>query len=94
MAADIYYIDIQLRKTVSALFFACGEQLEEVINIWLFIHLYRFHILTPMYVGLTNTINSLYCVKKMVFDRDNITTLEVLRMALMNNWGEKYAMQV
>ena len=43
-----------------------------------------------MYVGLTNTINSLYCVKKMVFDRNNVTTLEVLRMALMNNWGEKY----
>ena len=47
-----------------------------------------------MYVGLTNTINSLYCVKKMVFDRNNVTTLEVLRMALMNNWGEKYAIVV
>ena len=30
--------------------------------------LFRFHILTPMYVGFTNTVNSLYNVKKIVYD--------------------------
>ena len=49
----------------------------------------RFHILTPMYVGFTNTVNSLYNVKKMVYDDNCVTTLETLRMALINNWGEK-----
>ena len=49
----------------------------------------RFHILTPMYVGFTNTVNSLYNVKKMVYDENSVTTLETLRMALINNWGQK-----
>ena len=29
----------------------------------------RFHILTPMYVGFTNAVNSLYNVKKIVYVR-------------------------
>ncbi len=41
-----------------------------------------------MYVGFANAINSLYNVKKMVYDENDVTTLEVLRMALINNWGE------
>ena len=42
-----------------------------------------------MYTGFTNTVNSLYNVKKMVFTENNVATMEMLRMALMNNWGEK-----
>ena len=54
-----------------------------------YVHCFRFHILTPMYTGFTNTVNSLYNVKKMVFTENNVATLEMLKMALMNNWGEK-----
>ena len=49
----------------------------------------RFHILTPMYTGFANTVNSLYNVKKMIFNDSDIATMEMLRMALINNWGEK-----
>lgn len=43
-----------------------------------------------MYNGFVNTVNSLYNVKKMVFSEGgNVATMEMLRMALMNNWGEK-----
>lgn len=52
--------------------------------------LYRFHIMAPMYVGFANTVNSLYNVKKMVFDDvNNVATLETLTMALINNWGHR-----
>ena len=50
---------------------------------------FRFRIMTPMFIGFANTVNSLYNVKKMVYDANNVTTLETLRMALINNWGEK-----
>ena len=49
----------------------------------------RFHIISPMFVGFANTVNSLYNVKKMVYDENNTVSLEALRMALFNNWGEK-----
>lgn len=42
-----------------------------------------------MYVGFTNTVNSLYNVKEMVFGVDDVTTMEQLRMALFTNWGEQ-----
>ena len=42
-----------------------------------------------MYVGFANTVNSLYNIKSMVYDQNNIVSLETLRMALLNNWGEK-----
>ena len=42
-----------------------------------------------MYVGFANTVNSLYNVKRMIFDHNDVTTLEFLKMALINNWGEK-----
>lgn len=42
-----------------------------------------------MFVGFANTVNSLYNVKKMVFDVNKVATLEMLRMALINNWGEE-----
>lgn len=43
-----------------------------------------------MFVGFANTVNSLYNIKKMVYDENDVATLETLRMALINNWGEKY----
>ncbi len=45
--------------------------------------------MTPMLIGFANTINSLYNIKKMVFNENDVATLETLRMALINNWGEK-----
>lgn len=46
--------------------------------------------MVPMYVGFANAVNSLYNVKKMVFDEvDNVATLETLTMALINNWGHR-----
>ena len=50
---------------------------------------FRFRILTPMLVGFSNTVNSLYNVKQMVYSKYPVATLSTLRMALMNNWGEK-----
>lgn len=62
---------------------------ENVSIIIVIIIVHRFHTLTPMYAGFANTVNSLYNVKKMVYDENNVSTLEMLRMALINNWGEK-----
>lgn len=42
-----------------------------------------------MFTGFANTVNSLYNVKKMIFDDNSVATMEMLRMALINNWGEK-----
>ena len=42
-----------------------------------------------MFVGFANTVNSLYNVKKMVYSENDVTTLANLKMALINNWGEK-----
>ncbi|KAL5516876.1 hypothetical protein EMCRGX_G002310 [Ephydatia muelleri] len=47
----------------------------------------RFHTLTPMYVGFTNTVNSLYNVQEMVYGPNRTTSLKSFRMALINNWG-------
>ena len=41
-----------------------------------------------MYVGFTNTVNSLYNVKKIVYDENDVASLTILKMALINNWGE------
>ncbi|HHL31443.1 MAG TPA: Dyp-type peroxidase [Oceanospirillales bacterium] len=49
----------------------------------------KYHIVAPMMCGITDTINALYSIKKMVFDKDNaVTTLTELLQALWNNWGE------
>lgn len=56
--------------------------------IFIFAH-FRFHIITPMFTGFANVVNCLYNVKQMVYSESTVTTLEVLRMALINNWGEK-----
>lgn len=48
-----------------------------------------YHIVAPMMCGITDTINSLYSIKKLVFDSETaITDLPELLMALWNNWGE------
>ncbi|WP_144394673.1 Dyp-type peroxidase [Pleionea sediminis] len=49
----------------------------------------EIHIVAPMMCGITNAINSLYAIKKMVFDKESaVTTLPELLQALWNNWGE------
>lgn len=49
----------------------------------------EYHIVAPMMCGITNTINSLYAINKMVYDPQTaVTTLPTLLQALWNNWGE------
>ncbi|MBI5938031.1 MAG: Dyp-type peroxidase [Betaproteobacteria bacterium] len=49
----------------------------------------EYHIVAPMMCGITNAINALYAIKKMVYDPETaVTTLPVLLQALWNNWGE------
>jgi len=49
----------------------------------------EYHIVAPMMCGITNAINSLYAIKKLVYDPATAsTTLEELLQALWNNWGE------
>ncbi|WP_051227503.1 Dyp-type peroxidase [Oceanospirillum beijerinckii] len=49
----------------------------------------EYHIVAPMMCGITDTINALYAIKKMVFDQETaVTTLPELLQALWNNWGE------
>lgn len=48
----------------------------------------RFHMVAPLCVGVSNTIDSLYAIKKLVFDRESaITTLPELLDCLINDWG-------
>jgi pyruvate-formate lyase len=48
----------------------------------------RFHMIAPLCVGVSNTIDSLYAIKKLVFDRETaITTLPELVDCLINDWG-------
>ena len=49
----------------------------------------QYHIVAPMMCGITNAINSLYVIKKLVFEQKTaITTLPELLQALWNNWGQ------
>ncbi len=49
----------------------------------------KYHIAAPMMCGITNTINALYGIKKMVYDEESATTtLPELLQALWNDWGE------
>lgn len=49
----------------------------------------EYHIVAPMMCGITNAINSLYVIKKLVFEQKTaITTLPELLQALWNDWGE------
>jgi len=48
------------------------------------------HIITPMLVGLSNFIDSLFAIKVMVYDSKlKVTTLVELTQALISNWGER-----
>lgn len=48
----------------------------------------RFHIIAPLCVGMSNTIDSLYAIKKLVYDTETaVTTLPMLVNCLINDWG-------
>tara|TARA_R110000868_G_scaffold266583_1_gene525806 strand:+ start:15571 stop:19110 length:3540 start_codon:yes stop_codon:yes gene_type:complete len=48
----------------------------------------KYHILAPMMIGLSNTIDSLYAIKRLVFDADTcVTTLGELVECLICDWG-------
>lgn len=48
----------------------------------------RFHMIAPLCVGVSNTIDSLYAIKKLVYDRETaIATLPELVDCLINDWG-------
>lgn len=50
----------------------------------------RFHMIAPLCVGVSNTIDSLYAIKKMVFDRASaVTTLPELVDCLIMDWGHQ-----
>lgn len=49
----------------------------------------EYRIVAPMMCGITNTINAMYAIKKMVFDKETaVTTLPELLSALWNDWGQ------
>ncbi|TXT39726.1 MAG: hypothetical protein FD135_1968 [Comamonadaceae bacterium] len=49
----------------------------------------QYHIVAPMMCGITNAINALYAIDKLVYDPATaVTTLPELLQALWNNWGE------
>jgi Dyp-type peroxidase family len=48
----------------------------------------RFHIMAPLCVGVSNTIDSLFAIQKLVYDPDTaVTTLADLADCLINDWG-------
>jgi pyruvate-formate lyase len=48
----------------------------------------RFHIIAPLCVSVSNTIDSLYAIQKLVFDPASaLTTLPELVDCLINDWG-------
>ena len=49
----------------------------------------KYHIVAPMMCGITNTINALYAIKKMVYDESAVTTLPELLKCLMCDWGKE-----
>ncbi|MGH1434932.1 MAG: Dyp-type peroxidase [Lewinella sp.] len=51
----------------------------------------KYHIIAPMFVGMATTIDSLYAIKKLVFDDTAVCTLPELLDCLSNDWG--YGMQ-
>lgn len=48
----------------------------------------KYHIVAPMMCGITNTINALFTIKKLVYSDSAITTLPELLQCLMCNWGK------
>ena len=48
----------------------------------------RYHLFSPLIVGVSNAADSLYAIEERVFRRGDFT-LEELRAALASNWGQK-----
>eukprot|EP00250_Pteridium_aquilinum_P022195 c25321_g3_i1 orf=899-4873(+) len=52
----------------------------------------RYNVLAPCFTALPNTINSLYAINQLVFNKDSaMTSLPELVQCLISNWG--YSMQ-
>ena len=51
----------------------------------------KYHTIAPMFVGMSLTIDSLYAIKKLVYDDTAICTLPEMLDCLRNDWG--YDMQ-
>jgi Dyp-type peroxidase family len=51
----------------------------------------KYHTIAPMFVGMALTIDSLYAIKKLVYDESAICTLPEMLDCLQNDWG--YDMQ-
>ncbi|MEM7156331.1 MAG: Dyp-type peroxidase [Myxococcota bacterium] len=50
----------------------------------------RYNVYAPCWIGLSTTINSLWNIKRMVFDEDSmVTSLAELLECLMCDWGNK-----
>lgn len=47
----------------------------------------KFHIIAPMFVGMATTIDSLYAIKKLVFDESAVCSLPQMLNCLRNDWG-------
>ncbi|MDJ0628958.1 MAG: Dyp-type peroxidase [Rhodobacter sp.] len=48
----------------------------------------RYHLIAPMFVGMATCIDSLYAIKKLVFDDETaVTTLPELLDCLRSDWG-------
>jgi Dyp-type peroxidase family len=48
----------------------------------------KYKMFAPLFVGFSHAIDSLFAIKKLVFDEDSaVTTLEELLQALMCDWG-------
>ena len=48
----------------------------------------RFHMIAPLFIGVSNTIDSLYAIWKLVYDFESAcTTLDELLLCLINDWG-------
>ncbi|KAF4448517.1 dyp-type peroxidase family protein [Fusarium austroafricanum] len=48
----------------------------------------QFHIMAPLCIGVSNTIDSLFAIQKLVYDDDTaMTTLPELVDCLINDWG-------
>ncbi|KAL8845844.1 MAG: hypothetical protein Q9221_009020 [Calogaya cf. arnoldii] len=48
----------------------------------------RIHMIAPLFPGVTNTIDSLYAIWKLVYDHESAcTTLDELLLCLFNDWA-------
>ena len=51
----------------------------------------RYHLIAPMFTGMSTAIDSLYAIKKLVYDPDTaISTLPELLECLRSDWGHRF----